>query len=205
MEKRQIGDYTILSSVLLGEYEIIMGENANAADDEKYICAYVENNGIFERGFDCMASSSFVEIADLYGERISEKARELQSEIEKEDIFTGDNREITSSDCDRITDADRLVGKVIVIRGDSLRPEFKRATHQLLLCTGGFGAEQYARGRTCYCISLYDGRQTSFYRSDILGVIEPEKLPKWAQNSLVKTREMCENGKKQLKERGTPR
>ena len=34
-----------------------------------------------------------------------------------------------------------------------------------------------ARGRICHCISLYDGRQTSYYRSDVLGVIEPEKLP----------------------------
>lgn len=70
-----------------------------------------------------------------------------------------------------------------------LRPEFRHANHQLMLCTGGFGAQANARGRTCCCISLYDGRKTSFYRTDFLGVMEEKKLPEWAQKGLEKAKE----------------
>ena len=70
---------------------------------------------------------------------------------------------------------------------------------------GGFGAQANARGRTCYCISLYDGRRTSFYRSDILGVIEPGKLPEWAQKGLLKAREIYEQENKPPKVRGDAR
>lgn len=75
----------------------------------------------------------------------------------------------------------------------------------VMLCTGGFGAQANARGRTCYCISLFDGRQTSYYRSDVLGVIEPEKLPEWAKEGLAKANEIREQERKPPKERGEAR
>ena len=77
--------------------------------------------------------------------------------------------------------------------------------NKLMLCTGGFGAQANARGRTCYCISLFDGRQTSYYRSDVLGVIEPEKLPEWAKEGLAKANEIREPERKPPKERGEAR
>ena len=84
----------------------------------------------------------------------------------------GMNDEITAKDCKPISHDDAIEDKVIVIRGNVLRPEFRHASHQLMLCTGGFGAQKNARGRTCYCISLYSGKQTSFYRGDVLGVMD---------------------------------
>ena len=65
-----------------------------------------------------------------------------------------------------------------------LRPEYRRATSQLQLCTGGFGASPNSRGTACHCTELYSGKTSYFQRSDILGVIEPEKLPKWAKHYL---------------------
>ena len=74
-----------------------------------------------------------------------------------------------------------------------------------LITTGGFGAQANARGRTCYCISLYDGRKTSFYRTDFLGVMEEKRLPEWAQKGLEKAKEMHAQEKKPTKERGDAR
>ena len=108
-------------------------------------------------------------------------------------------------DCTPVTWEDAIENKVVVIKGNILRPEFRHANHQLMLCTGGFGAQANARGRTCYCISLFDGRQTSYYRSDVLGVIEPEKLPEWAKEGLAKANEIREQERKPPKERGEAR
>lgn len=74
-----------------------------------------------------------------------------------------------------------------------------------MLCTGGFGSQPNARGRTCYCISLYDGKQTSYYRSDVLGVIETDRLPQWAKEGLVKANEIKAMEKHPPKERGEAR
>ena len=72
-------------------------------------------------------------------------------------------------------------------------------------CVPAALAQANARGRTCYCISLYDGRKTSFYRTDFLGVMEENKLPEWAQKGLEKAKEMHAQEKKPTKERGDAR
>ena len=113
--------------------------------------------------------------------------------------------EITEKDCKPISADDAIEDKVIVIRGNVLRPEFRHASHQLMLCTGGFGAQKNARGRTCYCTSLYGGKQTSFYRGDVLGVIDKRTLPQWAKDGLQKAQEARGREKNPPKERGEAR
>ena len=115
------------------------------------------------------------------------------------------NEELTTNSCKPISYEDSIENKVVVVKGSILRPEFRHANHQLMLCTGGFGAQANARGRTCCCISLYDGRKTSFYRTDFLGVMDEKKLPEWAQKGLEKAKEMHAQEKKPAKERGEAR
>ena len=117
----------------------------------------------------------------------------------------GMNDEITAKDCKPFSQDDAIEDKVIVIRGNVLRPEFRHASHQLMLCTGGFGAQKNARGRTCYCISLYSGKQTSFYRGDVLGVMDKRSLPEWAKIGLQNALEIRQNEKSHPNERGEAR
>lgn len=131
----------------------------------------------YEQYLEAQVSDDFAEIVKLYGERVTQAADEIMKETEKVTSEIGMNDEITAKDCKPISHDDAIEDKVIVIRGNVLRPEFRHASHQLMLCTGGFGAQKNARGRTCYCISLYSGKQTSFYRGDVLGVMDtPYKL-----------------------------
>ena len=115
------------------------------------------------------------------------------------------NEELTTNSCKSISYEDSIENKVVVVKGSILRPEFRHANHQLMLCTGGFGAQANARGRTCYCISLYDGRKTSFYRTDFLGVMDEKNLPEWAQKGLEKVKEIHAQEKNTPKERGEAR
>ena len=182
--QRKIGDYTVLASFPIGEYEIALCEDPEAPREEVYLCGYIENNGLFECLTDCMVSDSYAEIATFYGERIAEKSEEVQKEIEKIQREIGNDREIKAGSCLSVSAGDKLEGKVIVVRGAVLRPEYKRATSQLLLCTGGFGAQANARGRTCFATRLYDGVKTQCRRDDVLGVMPEDLLPKWAKNAL---------------------
>lgn len=187
--KRKFDNYTVLTSFRIGEYEIALCENPTAPKGEEFLCGYVESNGVFERMNDCMVSESFADIATCYGERIAEKAEEVQRELEHIQKNVGDDTVITSKDCLPITDEDCIEGKVIVIRGDILRPEYKRASNQLLLCTGGFGAQSNPRGRTCFATRLYDAKQTQCRREDIIGIMPEDKLPEWAKNGLEAIRQ----------------
>lgn len=201
-EKRKFGDYTELTSFCIGEYEIGLFENRSAPKGEKFLCAFIESNGILERLTDGMVSDSFADIATVYGERIAEKAEEVQKELEHIGKNVGDDSELTAKDCMPTTYEDDLKGKIIVVRGDILRPEYKRASNQLLLCTGGSGAKPNPYGRTCYAVHLYDARETAYYRQDILGIMPEEKLPEWAKKGLEAIRQKSTeiHGKKE--ERG---
>ena len=204
-EKRMIGDYTVLNTMYVGHKEIAICENPKAESNERYLCCYVENVAIFERYTEGVASDDFAEIAKVFGERIISAADEIMKETEKAEKLIGENTEIMTDECNAISYMDSIENKVVVIKGNILRPEFRHASHQLMLCTGGFGSQPNARGRTCYCISLYDGKKTSYYRSDILGTMDKEMLPEWAKDKLEKAKEIHEAEKKPPKERGEAR
>ncbi len=187
-EKRLIGDYEILTSIRVGKHEIVLAENPNAVQYERFLCGYVENNGVFERLVECAVSDSYADVATLFGERVTEKSEEAQKDFEREKEIVGDNREMKANECEPITENDLLKGRVVVIRGDALRSEFSRAAHQMYLCVGGFGSQPNARGRSCFCRSLYDGHDTTFQRQDILGVFPTEQLPEWAVDGLKEAR-----------------
>ena len=204
-EKRMVGDYTVINSMYIGHKEIILGENPKAASGERYVCCYAERVMFYEQYLEAQVSDDFAEIVKLYGERVTQAADEIMKETEKVASEIGMNDEITAKDCKPISYDDAIEDKVIVIRGNVLRPEFRHASHQLMLCTGGFGAQKNARGRTCYCISLYSGKQTSFYRGDVLGVMDKRALPEWAKIGLQNALEIRQNEKSHPNERGEAR
>ena len=202
---KKIGDYSVKYSMYIGHKDIALGENPDADKDERYMCCFVESNAIFERYSEVLVSDDFAEIAKVFGQRVADAAEEIIRENESVGKELGANEEITAEDCNPISSEDSIENKIVVIKGSILRPEFCYANHQLMLCTGGFGAQANARGRTCYCISLYDGRRTSFYRADFLGVMDEKKLPEWAQRGLEKAKEIHAQEKKPAKERGDAR
>ena len=180
-EKRMAGTYEVIQSFEIGRKEIIIGEDKNALPDERFVVANCENNGIFERYVEALASKDFAEIAKIFAERIKNEAELVIDEKNKIDV---DISPIEANDCRAINPDDKLKNLVVVIRADVFKPEYQIATRQLQLCTGGFGAEPNSRGSACFCTNLYSGKETRFERRDILGIIDKDKLPEWAKNRL---------------------
>ena len=185
-EKRMAGDYTIIASLRVGDREVIIGEDKNAAKGEKFMCGMGQRTDLFVLYEDCMVSDDYLEIAELFGKRINgqvEKTRDEFSQLSQPGI---DDTPLTKADCEPVSYADSILDKVIVIKAEVLRPEYQRATRQLKLCRGGFGAYGNSRGSACYCTDLMTGKESRFERRDVLGTISPDKLPQWAKDGLAK-------------------
>ena len=78
-----------------------------------------------------------------------------------------------------------------------LRREYRKATCQIALCDGGFGASPNSRGSACHCVNLYTGKSTRYERSDVLGVLEGNQIPKWAQQGLKRHQQEQQTNKTQ--------
>lgn len=185
-EKRMAGDYEIIHALHIGDREIVLGENTIDAGMEKYMCAFCVSNGMFASYTEVMVSDDYAEIVQLYGERVAEQAEKTRAELEISDI---DNAPITALECTPITHDSDLNGKIIVIKPEILRREYRRATNQLQLCTGGFGTYPNSRGSACFCTELYSGKKSRYERYDVLGTIEPGKLPEWAKLGLERIKQ----------------
>lgn len=79
-------------------------------------------------------------------------------------------------------------GKVIVLKPSTLSEEYREARHQLYFCTGGFGSNPNPSGRSVFAVSLADGEQIRWNRSDILGIAKPEILSDHARLQLSQIR-----------------
>lgn len=184
-EKRMAGDYEIIQAFHIGDREIVIGENPNAAPDEKFMCAYCERNELIALHNEVMVSDDYTEIVQLFGERLVEQAQKTRESLLSQMPANADLTVYTAANCNVISHEDDLNGKVVVIKADVLRREYQTGPCQLKLCTGGFGASPHSRGSACFCIDLRNGSSSRFERMDILGTIDRHDLPQWAKNQLA--------------------
>lgn len=171
-EKRKVGDYTVLCAVNIGSREIILAENEQSANGERFLCCYGERNDIFEKFTECAVGDDYIDAALFFAERIKKDAEQFRAEVEKLDIPV---TVITQVDCIPDHYKNDINGKIIAINPAVLKPEYQRADRQLYYVTGGFGASANARGSAVFCKNLYDGKNTRFERMDVLGEIKPER------------------------------
>lgn len=74
--------------------------------------------------------------------------------------------------------------KVLVLRPDVLKDEFKSPENQLFFAQSGFGCAANSGGRAVFGRFLIDGETARFNRGDFMGVIKDECLPDWAIEKL---------------------
>ena len=183
-EKRMAGEYEIIHAVQIGDREIVVGENPADTNGRKYMTAFCESNDLFARYDEVLVSDDYPEIMKYFGERIAKQAEKTRAEMFTPKFQGIDVSPIMGEGCTPITGKDDLNGKVIVIRPEVLRREYRRATNQVKLCTGGFGASPNSRGSACFCKDVYSGKESRYERRDVLGVLTPEQRPEWVKYGL---------------------
>lgn len=95
---------------------------------------------------------------------------------------------LTQEDCIQTGYEMPISGRVIIVRPSSMMGKHRSAKHQLYYCTGGFGSNPNPSGRSVFAVSLADGEQTRWNRSDILGIAKPEVLTDHARLQLSQIR-----------------
>ena len=184
-EKRMAGDYEIIQAIMIGDREIVIGENQADTNGQKYMTAVGEWTDLFEHYDNVLVSDDYPEIVSLFGHRVTEQANKTRDELCRPNLEGINNAVITADSCTAINHDDDLNGKIIVIKPEVLRREYRRATNQLKFCTGGFGASPNSRGSAVFCKDLYTGKDSRYERRDVLGTMEPDEFPKWARPEIV--------------------
>ena len=67
-----------------------------------------------------------------------------------------------------------FTGKIVVLRADYFKDQYKTPEFQLFLAEAGFGCSPTATGTKVYGRFLKDGEKTHFRRGDIIGVLKEE-------------------------------
>lgn len=181
-EKRMAGSYEILHAVHIGDREVVFGEDKNAAPDSRYMCGYCSANELLEQYEDCMAGDDYLEIMRLFTERLDGQMDKVQAE---KNAVTVPMEPITAEQCFPNDLSESINGKVVAIKADALRAEYRTADRQLVLVTGGFGANAKSRGNAVFCTNLYHGKHSRWERRDIQGEVKPEHMPDWAKTRLA--------------------
>lgn len=174
-DERKIGDYTVRNSLYMGGKEYALCENMNDPHGLFYMTCVVTANDFFEFYSEVLSSDNYLEIADLYADRIKNAVTAQISEAKK--LPAGI---VTEDMCHSPRDKD-FEDEIIVIKADALRPEFRSQAYQIVLCKGGNGARATARGSAVYCEYLTDCRRTRFERVDVLGILKKEHYPEWVK------------------------
>jgi hypothetical protein len=93
---------------------------------------------------------------------------------------------LTAENCLADSNGDDFTDKLLVVKADALMPEYRDTKSQLVRCTHGNGARPNALGRSIFCKELASGNIVVYYRHEIEGVADTDRLPKWAKAKLVK-------------------
>lgn len=77
-------------------------------------------------------------------------------------------------------------GKVVVIKPNILKDEFKKPESQLFFAKHGNGCKPNSSGTKVYGFQLDDGVNCYYRRYDLVGALKDEYLPDWAKENLAK-------------------
>lgn len=174
LEKRKVENDEITQSIYVGDKEIVMGVDETC--EMPYLCAFCKQNVFLESYTDCIVGDDYVEMADLFARRIQEQCENVKEEQKK---ITVPRKTITANMCFPLKGD--LLGKVVAVKANILRPEYCFADCQLVYVTGGNGARENARGSACFSINLYSGEGRRWDRYDLQGEVKPECMPEWAK------------------------
>jgi len=184
---RVIDGYEVIHSIRLDANHHVVAQNI-ASEDEHYRIYKVGSPNALGLA-DCESVYEHHDYLDV----MREYTRRLDATLDSlglDRVYRGspvfDDYPIRAEDCFPSDKMD-LEGQVIAVKARNLSPEYRVASHQLHIATGGFGCSPDSSGRAVYCKNIYDGgKDVRFDREGILGVVKPECIPAWAKEKIAK-------------------
>ena len=178
--RRMVGetDYEVKHAIHVGDKEIVFAEDKNAENGMCWFVGDYSRNDIMGQYADCQYSADYLEAMQEFTGRVDRQIEAMKSEISQSKtpcaVFTAEH-------CYCNDRGQSIDGKIVAIKAEILRPEYRRGDVQLVLVSGGNGARANSHGNAVFCYHLNDGKHTRFERYDVQGEVKPEFLPAWAK------------------------
>lgn len=190
-KKRIVEGYEITQAILIGNKEVVFGENEKT--EMPYFCGFYRSNDIVGEYSECMAGDDYVEMMELFAERVKQQCEKVREEQEKVSVS---REKITEQMCIPLFQCENLEGKIMAVRLEILRPEYRSCEHQLIYVTGGNGARMGGFGTACFGTNVYSGEHCRWERYDFAGEVKTECLPKWAKEKATELQQKESKEKK---------
>lgn len=89
-----------------------------------------------------------------------------------------------SSSCIKYSKSENYTDKLLILKADILKAEYRFGEYQYFLAKSGFGCDPAKLGTKVFGQFLIDGENTSFSRGDFLGIADEDQLPNWAKEKM---------------------
>jgi hypothetical protein len=145
---RMVDGYEIKHAIYVGNKEILFGMDETKPGSPYMVCDCTWDNPLGVDQYDNAAGSA--DYFEMMAEFLSRAAAQL--EAVKAERVEMPIPLFTKEHCTPNDHSQSIENKVVVIRAECLIPEHRDASHQIVLVTGGFGANAGARGRAVFTV-----------------------------------------------------
>lgn len=188
-EKWNINSHTYKEISEIGNETVILSVNLKSDARQPYLVYSIFN----ERTHDVLEFSDYIPAMREYHGRQSRLYGELEAERGRLlNLYGVDSTTLDSSHCLAESDRNDYTGKLIIVKSEELRHEYRYADTQLIICSHGNGARPDAIGTSVFGKELLSGESVCYGRHQIQGIADESKLPQWAKDKLALHREQKE-------------
>ena len=174
---RMVENYEVISSIYVGDRELILAEDTSNTQGQCFMTCYGEKNEILEFYSDALVSDDYLEIAEIYANRLQEQIAKTKEERVCANV-------ITAEMCDNGIWTENLEGKILVVNPKYLRPEFRNEQVQIILCKGGNGARPEGMGMSIFGQECFSEEKCKYHRGELMGELKREFYPEWLNEKL---------------------
>jgi hypothetical protein len=182
-DKRGVDGYEELNCIRINQSEIILAENPDAEFRYKVVenrfTEYYVNSG--DNNIYTGHTNDFVEALDEFTKKVQYNIDCVKSTREvHQNLYGVEPKPLTASDCLPNSHKQDFTGKLIIVKADELKPEYRVAESQLILCNHGNGARPGAIGTSVFGTELLSDKTVCYGRHQIAGIANIAKMPEWA-------------------------
>jgi len=179
-KNRTVNDFLVLFAMHVGPREVLFLLDINSAETPYMVgyCDIMPGLGA-EQLNEVVGSDDYLECVEEFLDRVQGQVDMVRTER----ALCGGPQDVLGKDHCLPSDGTEqdLRGRVVVIKPDVLRPEYRNAAHQIVYLFGGFGASANARGSAVFGYNVRSGEKSDWRRPDVLGILDPAKAPDWVK------------------------
>ena len=178
-EKRTVNGFEVQFAIHVGPREVVFLLDPASAETPYMVgyCDIMPGLGI-EQLFEVLGSDDYLEMMDEFLYRAQIQVDLARTERDK---LPGPQKVLSTEHCLPGGMKHHLEGRVVILKPESLRHEYRNAASQLIYVTGGNGASPDGHGTAVFGKYVFNGESRDCRRHQVLGVLDPDKAPEWVR------------------------